>query len=95
MGRIGGIAERIVAFVAAFDLGAAAVFAAEADFHPLRARRAFCADFANERGHLVELAGADDEIDVRGALEDDALILLGHAAEDADDLVRDVRAWRS
>ena len=55
-----GVAERVEAFVAAFDLVAVAVFAAEADFHPLRARRAFGANFANERGHLVQLAGADD-----------------------------------
>ena len=33
----------------------------------------------------MQLAGADDQVDVRGALEDEPLIFLGHAAEDADD----------
>ena len=48
---------------------------------------AFCANFANEGGHLVQLAGADDQVDIRGSFENDALIFLGHAAEDADDFV--------
>ena len=74
--------------MAALDLLAAAVLAAEADFHPLRARRAFGANLAHERRHLVQLAGPDDEIDVRRPLEDDALVLLRHAAQDADDFVR-------
>ncbi len=39
-------------------------------------------------GHLRELARADDQVDVRRALEDQLLVLLGHAAQHADDLVR-------
>ena len=73
---------------------AAAVLAAEADFHPLRARGAFGADLADQRGHLVQLAGADDQVDVRGPLEDDPLVFLRHAAQDADHFVADARAWR-
>ena len=83
-----GVTERIETFVAAFDLGAVAVLAAEADFHALGTRRAFCADFAYERGHLVQLAGADDQINIRGAFEDDALVVLRHAAEDANYRIR-------
>jgi hypothetical protein len=83
-----GVTERIETFVAAFDLRAVAVFAAEADFHSLSARGTFGSDFANERGHLMELAGADDEINVRSAFENDALMVLGHAAEDADYRIR-------
>ena len=35
----------------------------------------------------MQLPGADDQVDVRRPLEDQLLIFLGHAAEDADDLV--------
>ena len=60
----------------------------EADFQLLPAAGG---DLRDQRGHLVQLAGADDQVDVRRPLEDQLLVLLGHAAEHADDLVRDAR----
>ena len=51
--------------------------------------------FSISSGTWCKLAGADDQIDVRRPLEDELLILLGHAADDADDLVRVAAAWRS
>ena len=46
------------------------------------------ANLAHQRRHLVQLAGPDDQVDVRRPLENEPLILLGHAAEDADDFAR-------
>ena len=40
-----------------------------------------------QRRQLAELAGADDEIDMRGPAEDGCLVLLGHAADDADNQI--------
>jgi hypothetical protein len=75
------IAEWIEAFVTPLDFVAAAFLAAEADFHPLAASRP---NLADQRGHLVQLPRPDDQIDVRRPLEDEPLILLSHAAQNAD-----------
>ena len=79
------IAVGIVAFEAAFDFVAAAGLAIEAYFQPLPAAGG---DFFQQPRHLVQLTGADDQIDVRRPLEDQLLILLCHAAQHADDLMR-------
>ena len=41
-----------------------------------------------ERRQLAQLAGPNHQIDVRSAAEDLLLVLLGHAAQDADDRAR-------
>ncbi len=45
-------------------------------------------DLFDQRRQLRQLAGAHDEIDVRGAAEDFVPILLGHAAEHGDEQFR-------
>src|SRR4051812_43678783 len=84
----GRITHGVEAFVAPFDLVASAIFSAEAYFHPLCANGAFGAQLADERGNLVELAGAHDQVDVRSPFENEALVFLSHAAEDANDFAR-------
>ena len=46
----------------------------------------------NQPGHLMQLAGTDDQIDIRRPLENQLLVFLGHAAQHADDLVADAFA---
>ena len=78
-----GSRSGIEGLVAALDLVEGAVLAAEADGH----LRAFAGgDFVDQIGNAGELAGADDQIDIGGPAEDELLVLLGHAAHDADDL---------
>ena len=86
----GGIAVGIVAFEAAFNFLAAAGFAIEAHFQPrLRlAGNSFGGDFFQQPRHLVQLPGADDQIDKRRSLENQPLIFLRHAAQHADDFLR-------
>ena len=68
-----------------FDRRSTARIAVEADFHPLSA----AGSHVFEQGwQLAQLPWADHQIDVRGAAEDLLLILLGHAAQHADDRVR-------
>ena len=56
--------------------------AIEAHFHPLPAAGGHV---FQQRRQLAQLAGPDHQIDVRGAAEDLLLVLLGHAAQHADD----------
>lgn len=79
-----GVAEGIVALEAVGDFESVAVFAAEGDGNGVTAGLTGFVDHAWDFG---ELARADDDVDVRGALEDFLLVFLSHAAEDADDLV--------
>src|SRR5207237_5718422 len=78
------IAHRIVALEAVFDLEARRLVAGEAKG---KLRPGPLSDLVDQFGQLAELAGAADDVNVRGATEDLLLILLGHAAEHAEDLV--------
>ena len=51
-----------------------------------------CADLVEELRDVLEAVGAHDEVDVRRPLEDEVLVVLGHAAHDADDRRRAARA---
>ncbi len=44
-------------------------------------------DFVDQFGQLRELSGSADDVDVGGSSLDELLVFLGHAPEDADDLV--------
>jgi hypothetical protein len=83
-GTHGRVAQGVETFVAPFDLLPRAVFATEADFHFLSATGF---DVGDQIGNLMQLARADDQIDVRRTLENHPLIFLSHAAQDADDFV--------
>ena len=78
----GRIAVGIIALETAGDRLAAAPLAVEAH---LQLRTAASKNSIDEPGHLVQLPGADDEVDPRRPRSHERLVLLGHAAEDADD----------
>ena len=69
----------------AFVVFTAAVLATEAHFHP---RTAAGTNLTHDPGHLVQLPRADHEIDIGGTLENQPLILLRHAAQDANHFAR-------
>src|SRR5262249_25279743 len=76
-----GVAGRVVADEARLDLMTAGIAAAETDRQLGFARRLH---LLHERWHFGQLTGTDDHIDIRRALANRVLILLGHAAENAD-----------
>ncbi len=47
-----------------------------------------CAALGDQAGDFGQLPGADDQVDVGSPLEDQLLVLLGHAAHYADHLLR-------
>ena len=79
-----GVAEGVVALEAIGDFESVAVFASQGDGDGVSSG---LTGFVDHAGDFGELACADDDVDVRGALEDLLLVFLGHAAEHADDLV--------
>ena len=66
------------------DQRAALVHAVEAHFQS-RLAVALGGHFLQDLRQAVDLARPDDQVDVCGAAEDQVLVLLGHAAQDADD----------
>ena len=79
------VAERVVTGEAAGHFVARAIPASQRDRHLLLAQRA---NFVDQPGDFRELTRANDEVNVRRLLEDQLLILLGHAADDPDHLPR-------
>ncbi len=79
----GRIAERIEGLVAAADLLRRSLPAVQADGQLAASTRAGALD---QFRRLLQLPRTDDQIDVRRTIEDQPLVLLGHAAQDADDL---------
>ena len=75
--------HRIVTLEAAFDVQARRLFAVEA-------QSVLCfpgaPDVLDQFGELCKLASAAHNIYVRSAAENEFLVLLGHAAEDAENL---------
>ncbi len=80
----GGIAQRVERLVTAADLFPGAVTAAQADGQLLAAAGPRRLD---QLRRLLQLAGADDQIDIRGSFEDLPLVLLSHAAQHANDFL--------
>src|SRR5947208_13005875 len=78
------IAQRVVALEAALDLVARRFLAVETEG---QLQLAGALHFLNQFGQTGKLAGAADDVHVRGTLADQFLVFLGHAAEHANNFL--------
>lgn len=79
------VTQRIVTRERARDFLTVPLFAAERDS---QLTLACAADLLNQLRNVCELTGAHDQIDMRSPLKHPLLLLLGHAADHAEDLGR-------